>query len=54
MGSAMYKKLHFVSGTGLRKISSVACGFSPIKIHFLDYLCLFCCYRSQVNSNGHG
>ena len=28
------KKLHFVS---LREISSVACGFSPIKIHFSDY-----------------
>ena len=22
------------AGTGVRKISSVACGFSPIKIHF--------------------
>ena len=25
-------------GTGVRKISSVACGFSTIKIHFSDYL----------------
>ena len=23
--------------TGLRKINSAACGFSPIKIHFSDY-----------------
>ena len=30
------KKLHF-AGTGVRKrkINSVACGFSPIEIHFL-------------------
>ena len=26
-----------LAGTGARKISSVACGFSPIKIHFSDY-----------------
>ena len=25
------------SGTGVWKISSAACGFSPIKIHFSDY-----------------
>ena len=24
--------------TGIRTISSVACGFSPIKLHFSDYL----------------
>ena len=23
--------------TGIRKFSSVACGFSPIKVHFSDY-----------------
>ena len=27
-----------LAGKGVRKISSVACGFSPIKIHFSDYL----------------
>ena len=26
-----------LTGTGVRKISSVACGFSPTKIHFSDY-----------------
>ena len=31
------KKLHFLARTGVRKISSVACGFSPFKIHFSDY-----------------
>ena len=36
--SKMYnKRLDFV-GTSVRKISSVASGFSPIKIHFSDYL----------------
>ena len=29
----MYQK----AGTGVRKINSVACGFSSIKIHFSDY-----------------
>ena len=28
------KKLHFVAGTGVRKISYVACGFSFIKIRY--------------------
>ena len=32
------KKLHFVSQNSVRKISSVACGFSPIIIQFSDYL----------------
>ena len=31
------KKLHFVSRNWCKKISSVACGFSPINIHFSDY-----------------
>ena len=31
--STMYGK----AGTGIRKNSSVACGYSPIKIHFYDY-----------------
>ena len=26
-----------LAGTGVRKISYVACGFSPIEIHFSDY-----------------
>ena len=26
-----------LAGTGVRKISFVACGFSPIKIHLSDY-----------------
>ena len=26
-----------LAGTGVRKISSVVCEFSPIKIHFSDY-----------------
>ena len=26
-----------LAGTGIRKISSVACGFSPVKIRFSDY-----------------
>ena len=33
----MYEKAVLLAGTGERKISSVACGFSPIKIHFSDY-----------------
>ena len=36
--STMYEKAPFLlTGTGVRKISSVACGFSPIKIDFSDY-----------------
>ena len=31
------KKLHFVSPTGIWKISSVACGFSSIKTDYYDY-----------------
>ena len=31
------KKVNFVSRNRLRKISSLACRFSPIKIHFSDY-----------------
>ena len=30
-------KLHFVSGTGVWKISSVACWLSSIKIDYYDY-----------------
>ena len=30
------KKLHFLARTGETKISSVACGFSLIKIHYFD------------------
>ena len=36
--STMYQKAPFVSRTGVRSISYVACGFSPIKIHFSDYM----------------
>ena len=32
-----FKKLHFVSETGVWKNSSVACGFSSIKIDYSDY-----------------
>ena len=32
------QKSILLAGTGVRKISSVLCGFSPIKIHFSDYL----------------
>ena len=33
-----YKKSFILlAGTGVRKTSSVACGFSPIRIHFSDY-----------------
>ena len=35
--SIMYKKLHFVSRNWRKKIISVACGISPIKIHPSDY-----------------
>ena len=36
------RKARFLSsilllGTGVRKTSYVACGFSPVKIHFSDY-----------------
>ena len=36
--STMYKKAPFarLARTGVRKISSVACGFSPIKVHFSE------------------
>ena len=30
------KKLHLLEGTGVRKERNVACGFSPIKIHYSD------------------
>ena len=33
----MYKKVHFVSQKGIRNISSVARGFSPIKNFFSYY-----------------
>ena len=32
------EKLNFLTGTAVRKISTVASGFSPIKIHYFDYL----------------
>ena len=36
--STMYENDPFLlAGTGVRKISSVACGFSPIKIYISDY-----------------
>ena len=36
--SNMYpNKLHLLARTGVRKISSVACGFSSIKIDYSDY-----------------
>ena len=36
--STMYQKaLHFLAGTGVWKISSVACGFSSIRIDYSDY-----------------
>ena len=35
--STMYQKAPFLAGTGVWKISSVACGFSSIKIHYSDY-----------------
>ena len=37
MQSTMYETTPFLAGTGVRKISSVACGFNTIKIHFSDY-----------------
>ena len=37
MRSTMYKKKILLSGTGVWKISSVACGFSSIKIYYSDY-----------------
>ena len=37
------KKSSLLAGTCIRKISSVACGFSPIKIHFSD------CMKSLVS-----
>ena len=30
------KKLHLLAKTGVRKNSSVACGFSPTKIHYFE------------------
>ena len=35
--STMYKKAPLLAVTGVREISSEACGFSTIKIHFSDY-----------------
>ena len=36
--NTMYEKAPFLlAGTGIRKISSVACGLSSIKIHYFDY-----------------
>ena len=32
--------------TGVRKISTVACGFSPIKIHYSDYQK---CFINRIN-----
>ena len=38
MHSTMYEKSsNLLARTGVRKISSIACGFSQIKIHFSDY-----------------
>ena len=37
--STMYQKISILlAGTGVWKISSVACGLSPIKIEYSDYL----------------
>ena len=37
--STKYEKAPIlIARTGVRTISSLACGFSPIKIHFSDYL----------------
>ena len=33
----MYEKLHFVSRNWRRENRTVACGSSPIKIHYCDY-----------------
>ena len=30
----MYEKLHFVSRSGVKKISSVACWYSSTKVHY--------------------
>ena len=35
--SIKYEKLHFFARTGVMKTSTVACGFTPIKIHYSDY-----------------
>ena len=32
------KKLHFISQNLRKENSTVACGFSPIKTHYFDYL----------------
>ena len=37
-----------LAGTGVRKISSVACGFSPIKIHFSDFPKSLICRINEV------
>ena len=37
------KKLHSISGTGVKKISNVACGFSPIKIDYPK------CFINRIN-----
>ena len=34
----MYETLYLLAATGIRKNSTVACGLSPIKIHYFDYL----------------
>ena len=35
--STMYQKSFLFAGTGLLKVSSVACGFNAIKIDYSDY-----------------
>ena len=40
------KKLHSISGTGVKKISNVACGFSPIKIDYSDHPK---CFINRIN-----
>ena len=38
MRSTMYQKASILfAGNGAVKISSVACGFSPVKIYYSDY-----------------
>ena len=47
--STVYEKSSILlSGTGVGNISSVACGFSPIQIHFSDYLKSFINRINQV------
>ena len=40
------KSFNLLAGTGVREMSSVACGFGPIKIHYFDHQK---CFIDRIN-----